>query len=567
MLHSNKVRRLLLKGDLVTEEQWEQAQGEGRDAVQTLIEQGVLTEEDIAETICGAAGIAPINLGQIVPDPEALASISEAECKRSRVLPLTKNADVLTLAVTDPFDVLLFDDIRRETGCYVRTVYANATALSAALDAAFDQGAKQVAEMMEEVSVVEDVHIEEYEEETQDIAQEGGEESEAPAVKLVNLILLRALKAKASDIHIEPGQRSVGVRYRIDGRMRAIMSPPKAILPSLTSRLKILANLDISERQVPQDGKFQVRYEGRSIDCRLSVLPVVGGEKCVIRILDAGSMALSLESMGYEPKCLADIRAAIESPYGMLLVTGPTGSGKSTTLYSCVQAVACEEVNVTTVEDPVEYQMDGINQVPVNPKRGLTFAGALRSILRQDPDVVLLGEIRDKETADIAVKAALTGHLVLSTLHTNDAPGTVSRLADMGVDPFMVSSSLLCVCAQRLGRRLCTHCRKPIERPSLERLMGWGLHSSDLQDEHAFYEADPAGCRQCTQGYRGRFPIFETMNVTPAIKRLIIEGVSKADLKAQAIDEGMLTLRRVGMLNAARGMTSIEEILRVTLGD
>jgi type IV pilus assembly protein PilB len=567
MLHSNKVRRLLLKGDLVTEEQWEQAQGEGRDAVQTLIEQGVLTEEGIAETICGAAGIAPINLGQIVPDPEALASISEAECKRSRILPLTKNADVLTLAVTDPFDVLLFDDIRRETGCYVRTVYANATALSAALDAAFDQGAKQVAEMMEEVSVVEDVHIEEYEEETQDIAQEGGEESEAPAVKLVNLILLRALKAKASDIHIEPGQRSVGVRYRIDGRMRAIMSPPKAILPSLTSRLKILANLDISERQVPQDGKFQVRYEGRSIDCRLSVLPVVGGEKCVIRILDAGSMALSLESMGYEPKCLADIRAAIESPYGMLLVTGPTGSGKSTTLYSCVQAVACEEVNVTTVEDPVEYQMDGINQVPVNPKRGLTFAGALRSILRQDPDVVLLGEIRDKETADIAVKAALTGHLVLSTLHTNDAPGTVSRLADMGVDPFMVSSSLLCVCAQRLGRRLCTHCRKPIERPSLERLVGWGLHSSDLQDEHTFYEADPAGCRQCTQGYRGRFPIFETMNVTPAIKRLIIEGVSKADLKAQAIDEGMLTLRRVGMLNAARGMTSIEEILRVTLGD
>jgi type IV pilus assembly protein PilB len=556
-----------LKGDLVTEEQWEQAQGEGRDAVQTLIEQGVLTEEGIAETICGAAGIAPINLGQIVPDPEALASISEAECKRSRILPLTKNADVLTLAVTDPFDVLLFDDIRRETGCYVRTVYANATALSAALDAAFDQGAKQVAEMMEEVSVVEDVHIEEYEEETQDIAQEGGEESEAPAVKLVNLILLRALKAKASDIHIEPGQRSVGVRYRIDGRMRAIMSPPKAILPSLTSRLKILANLDISERQVPQDGKFQVRYEGRSIDCRLSVLPVVGGEKCVIRILDAGSMALSLESMGYEPKCLADIRAAIESPYGMLLVTGPTGSGKSTTLYSCVQAVACEEVNVTTVEDPVEYQMDGINQVPVNPKRGLTFAGALRSILRQDPDVVLLGEIRDKETADIAVKAALTGHLVLSTLHTNDAPGTVSRLADMGVDPFMVSSSLLCVCAQRLGRRLCTHCRKPIERPSLERLVGWGLHSSDLQDEHTFYEADPAGCRQCTQGYRGRFPIFETMNVTPAIKRLIIEGVSKADLKAQAIDEGMLTLRRVGMLNAARGMTSIEEILRVTLGD
>jgi len=566
VLPSNKVRRLLLKGDLVSEAQWEQAQGEGGDAVQTLIEQGVLSEESIAETVCSAAGIAPINLGQIVPDPEALASISESDCKRLRVLPLTKNADVLTLAVTDPFDVLLFDDIRRETGCYVRTVYANSPALSSALDVAFDHGAEQVADMMAEVSVSEDVHIEEQEE-TQDIAQEGGEESEAPAVKLVNMILLRALKAKASDIHIEPGERSVGVRYRIDGRMRAIMSPPKAILPSLTSRLKILAKLDIAERQVPQDGKFQIRYEGRSIDCRLSVLPVVGGEKCVIRILDAGSMAMALESMGYEPKCLEDIREAIESPYGMLLVTGPTGSGKSTTLYSCVQAVASEEINVTTVEDPVEYQMDGINQVPVNPKRGLTFAGALRSILRQDPDVVLLGEIRDKETADIAVKAALTGHLVLSTLHTNDAPGTISRLADMGVDPFMVSSSVLCVCAQRLGRRLCSHCRQPIDRPSPEKLVEWGLQRSDLLDEHTFYEADPAGCRQCNQGYLGRFPIFETMKISPEIKRLIIEGASKADLKSRAIDEGMLTLRRVGMLNAARGVTTIEEILRVTLGD
>ncbi len=566
MLQSNRVRRLLLKGDLVTKEQWKEAQGEGGDPVQTLIEKGVLSEESIGETICGAAGIAPIDLSRVIPDAEALSSIPEDECKRRKVLPLTKNGDVLTLAISDPFDVLLFDDMRRETGCFIRSVYASGPALVSVLDAAFDQGAQQVADMMEEVSGADGVHIEE-EEETSDIAQETGEDGAAPAVKLANLVLLRALKSKASDIHIEPGSACVRIRYRIDGRMREVMSPPKAVLPSLTSRLKILAKLDIAERQVPQDGKFQIRHEGRSIDCRLSVLPVVGGEKCVIRILDAGSMAMSLESMGYEPRCLEDIREAIESPYGMLLVTGPTGSGKSTTLYSCVQAVACEEVNVTTVEDPVEYQMDGVNQVPVNPKRGMTFAGALRSILRQDPDVVLLGEIRDKETADIAVKAALTGHLVLSTLHTNDAPGTISRLADMGVDPFMVSSSVLCVCAQRLGRRLCPECRIPIERPSMKALTGMGLLASDLQDEHVFYEADPAGCRKCNQGYRGRFPIFETMKVSPAIKRLIIEGASKAELKAQAIDEGMFTLRRVGMLNAARGVTALEEVLRVTLGD
>lgn len=567
VLHSNKIRRLFLKADLVTSEQWAHALSQGPDPVLTLVREGVLDEDLIAETICTAAGIAPVNLLEIQPDSEAIAAISEEDCKRRRILPLTKNADVLTLAVADPFDVLLFDDIRRSTGCFVRTVFSHAPALGVALEAAFDQGAQQVADMMEEVSGVEDVHIEEQAEETQDLGQGSGEEGEAPAVKLANLVLLRALKAKASDIHIEPGEKALRVRYRIDGRMKAVMSPPKAILPALTSRLKILAQLDIAERQVPQDGKFQIRFEGRSIDCRLSILPVVGGEKCVIRILDAGSMSMSLDGMGYEPKCLADVREAIESPYGMLLVTGPTGSGKSTTLYSCVQAVASDEVNVTTVEDPVEFQMDGINQVPVNPKRGMTFAGALRSILRQDPDVVLLGEIRDKETADIAVKAALTGHLVLSTLHTNDAPGTISRLADMGVDPFMVSSSVLCVCAQRLGRRLCTHCRIPCAAPAEERLLAWGLSPEDLGPANEFYEAQVDGCRHCHQGYRGRFPIFETMRVSPTLKRMINDSASKAEIKAQAVAEGMLTLRRVGMLNASRGVTTIEEVLRVTLSD
>jgi type IV pilus assembly protein PilB len=355
------------------------------------------------------------------------------------------------------------------------------------------------------------------------------------------------------------------IRFRVDGRMRLVMSPPKGLLNALISRLKILAQLDIAERFKPQDGKFQIKYEGRQIDFRLSILPVVGGEKAVMRILDAGNLALKLETMGYEPKALLDIRRAIESPYGMMLVTGPTGSGKSTTLYSCVQEVATPEINVTTVEDPVEYRMQGINQVPVNPKRGLTFAGALRSILRQDPDVVLVGEIRDTETAEIAVKAALTGHLVLSTLHTNDAASTITRLVDMGIDPFMVSSSLLCIGAQRLGRKLCESCRRPLDVPEKE-LLKVGYLPSEIPGMQLF-ENDPAGCPRCNGGYKGRFAILETLFLEDSIKRMVVEGRNVLDIKKEAIAQGMISLRRVALLNAKRGRTSLQEVLRVTIGD
>jgi type IV pilus assembly protein PilB len=343
------------------------------------------------------------------------------------------------------------------------------------------------------------------------------------------------------------------------------MTPPKALLNALISRLKILSKLDIAERFSPQDGKFQIRFEGRQIDFRLSILPVVGGEKAVIRILDAGSMALKLDTMGYEAQSLEHIRRAIHSPYGMLLVTGPTGSGKSTTLYSCVQEVACPEINLTTVEDPVEYRMEGINQVSVNPKRGLTFAGALRSILRQDPDVVLLGEIRDRETADIAVKAALTGHLVLSTLHTNDAASSIARLVDMGIDPFMVSSSILCIGAQRLARRLCSHCRRAADIPR-EELFKLGCTPGELEGA-TFFSPNPEGCNRCNGGYRGRFAILETLFFDDRLKRMVVEGRSSQDLKMEAMRQGMLSLRRIGLLNAMRGVTSLEEVLRVTLGD
>jgi len=564
---STKIKRLLVAEGLIAPESWDAATKGDQDPVQTLLASGELREESLLEVMGAAAGIAPVDLRRVRPDSSAVESVSADLCRQRAFLPISKNGDVLTIAVSDPFDVLLFDDLKRLTHCHVRPLFAHSGMIATALDDVLDGGKSKVDKLVNDAASDSELEVkEDAEAETQDIEKTSDKAGEdAPAVKLANAIVLGALKAKASDIHIEPGEKTARVRYRVDGRLRQIMSPPKSVLPALTSRLKILASLDIAERHKPQDGKFRIRYQGRNIDFRLSILPVVGGEKSVIRILDTGSMAMKLETMGYEPKALKDIQNAIESPYGMLLVTGPTGSGKSTTLYSCVQAVATPEVNVTTVEDPVEYRMDGIAQVPVNPKRGTTFAGALRSILRQDPDIVLIGEIRDRETADIAVKAALTGHLVLSTLHTNDAAATVTRLVDMGIDPFMVSSSVLCIVAQRLGRKLCEHCKKPVEHPVEGELRAHGFIDEDFTRGFTLFEANLEGCPRCSGGYKGRFAIVETMPMTSTLRRMIVESASKDNLKATAMAEGMLTLRRVALLNAMRGITSIQEVLRVTL--
>jgi len=562
---SSKIKSLLIKEGLVTVEAWNDATGGADGVIETLLSRGALEEGSLMDTVGRAAGIAPVDLARLTPDPKALEVIPEETCREHGILPLSRNGNVLTLAVSDPFDVLLFDDLKSRTGCNICTVFAHEGMLTYALEQMFQSDRQQVDDLLNEV-VADDLEVKVEEEGPADLDVSIGEGDEAPAVKLANLILLKALRDGTSDIHIEPTIKAIRVRYRVDGRLRIVMTPPKTLLPALISRIKILSQLDIAERNRPQDGKFQIRYQGRNIDFRVSILPVVGGEKAVLRILDTGSMALQLDTMGYEDKSFADISEAIESPYGMLLVTGPTGSGKSTTLYSCVQRVAEPEVNVVTVEDPVEYQMDGIGQVPVNPKRGLTFAGALRSILRQDPDIVLVGEIRDTETAEIAVKAALTGHLVLSTLHTNDAVSTITRLVDMGIDPFMVSSSLLCVCAQRLGRRLCSSCKSPIEAPPPERLLEVGFLEEDLPTVELF-EPNPEGCARCNKGYKGRFPILETLPMTAKIKRMVVEGRPVDELKNQALEDGLITLRRVGLLNAARGVTSVEEVLRVTLGD
>jgi type IV pilus assembly protein PilB len=565
---SGKIRRVLVDAGLVSEHDWGQARDKGGNVIETLLSNESIKESAFFEAIGRASGAAPVDLTRMTPDPSAVACLNQETCLEYGVLPISKNGDVLTVCVVDPFDVLLIDDLKRRAGCSIRQVVSHPASLKRALERQFQTNAKQVDALLGEVGTGNtDVEVKQDDgsEDIETAAASAATSEDAPAVKLVNVILLKALKEKASDIHIEPGDKLIRVRYRVDGALHEVMTPPKGILNAVISRLKIMAQLDIAERYSPQDGKFQIRYEGRAIDFRLSILPVVGGEKAVMRILDGGNLALKLETMGYEPNSLDHIRKAINAPYGMLLITGPTGSGKSTTLYSCVHEVAQPDINVVTVEDPVEYRMDGINQVPVNPKRGMTFAGALRSILRQDPDVILIGEIRDKETADIAVKAALTGHLVLSTLHTNDAPSTITRLMDMGVDPFMVSSSLLAIGAQRLARKVCESCRQPFELPEKE-LLSLGYLKNEL-GSLTLYRANPSGCGRCNGGYKGRFAILETLYMSEKLKRLIVEGRSVHDLRAEAISEGMLTLRRVGLLNAARGRTSLEEVMRVTLDE
>lgn len=560
---SGTIRRILIDEGIVTAEQWTAAHESGGPTLDALVEQGATDEGSLLQALSLSARVPPVDLGHAEPEIAAVESLPQEICIDHGVLPLARNGEILTVAVPDPFDVLLLDDLKILADAKIRPVVALPGSIRRKLDKVFDADRKQVDELLGEVTGNE-LEVKTEEEDTEDIGL-AGEGDDVPAVKLVNLVLMRALKSKASDIHIEPTDKNLRVRFRIDGRLVEQICPPKALGPSVMSRLKILANLDIAIRMEPQDGKFQIRFEGRTIDFRLSTLPVVGGEKAVMRILDQSTVSLKLDALGFEERCLEDLQAGVACAYGMVLVTGPTGSGKSTSLYAAVKEVSTPDVNVVTVEDPVEYRMDGVNQVPVNPKRGLTFAGALRSILRQDPDVVLVGEIRDAETAEIAVKAALTGHLVLSTLHTNDAVGAVTRLVDMGIDPFMVASSVVCVAAQRLVRQLCPHCRIPLEIPERE-LLGVGFAHSELEDL-VVYGHNPEGCPRCLNGYRGRFALLETLRLSEEIKRLIVEGQSVNEIKAEGLRAGMITLRRAGLLNVMRGRTSLEEVLRVTMAD
>ncbi|MBI5368510.1 MAG: Flp pilus assembly complex ATPase component TadA [Planctomycetes bacterium] len=562
-----KLRNIVVKRGLLPEakakEAEEVANKEDKPYSETLIERGFVTEADLISTIALEMNIPPIDVEKIEPDEKAKATLDQNLATYYGVLPIARVGKLLTLAVANPFDILKLDDIRVVTECEIRPVVSTERTIRKVIQKVYSNGEQQMQDLIDKTAEPEMELAQEVEEE-EDVAKLTEASGDSPVMKLVNMVLSQALRDGASDIHIEPFEKSIRVRYRQDGVLRKVFEPPKKMLGAIISRIKIMAQLDIAERRIPQDGKFKMTHDGRGVDFRVSILPSVHGEKAVMRILDSSAAARRIEQLGFEPSAMDSLRKGCNSSYGMLLITGPTGSGKSTTLYSMIQEVMSEEDNIVTVEDPVEYQIDGVIQVPVSVKRGMTFAAALRSILRQDPDTIMIGEIRDFETADIAVKAAITGHLVLSTLHTNDAASTISRLLDMGIDPFMVASSVVVVAAQRLARRLCEHCRQPIQVPP-DRLIAVGFTQQEARTG-TVYRA--VGCGRCANGYKGRFALLEAMEIDDEIKRLILNGGSAMDFKEYSTKKrGMVTLRRAGILNVLRGVTTVEEILRNTMGD
>lgn len=527
---------------------------EEEQSVRKLIEQGVLTEAQVASARAAQAGLPFVELLEYPVDRNAVAQVPAALCRRHRLLPIALNDDTLTVAMVDPGNVFAIDDVRAVAPSkHIVLVVSEADDLMAAIDRYHraDGELSDLTTTLEEESSGTDIAIAD-DEPTQD---------DAPIVRFVNLLISQAIQDRASDIHIEPAERAMKVRYRIDGVLHEMQEAPKSIQNGVISRLKIMSDIDIAERRKPQDGRMSVSHGGRKIDLRVATLPTVWGEKVVMRILDNAQSSMTLNDLAMLEDNLNAFRSSFTKPYGMILVTGPTGSGKSTTLYTTLHALAKPEINVITVEDPVEYRMPGVNQVQVNPKAGLTFASALRSILRSDPDVVLIGEIRDQETAQIAIEAALTGHLVLSTLHTNDAPSAVTRLTEMEIEPFLVGSALDCVVAQRLARRLCDRCKEayqpsPQEMTSLR--MGWDP-SEPLPT--LFRQV---GCQTCAgTGYRGRIALHEVMLVSEEIERQAVDRSSAAEIGRTARQQGMRTLREDGWQKVRMGLTSVEEILRV----
>ncbi|MEY2742211.1 MAG: hypothetical protein RIS21_579 [Planctomycetota bacterium] len=562
-----KVRGLMERTGRLKPEQLDQAtELSGRDRVPlavTLTEKGMVTEKEMAGFIAREANLAPVDLDQIDVDESAVKLVDRADAEAHGILPLSKIGQFLTVAFSDPFSLPVLDHLKTHTGCDLRPVVAAPAAIRRAVSAIYRRDEQKMEELLGAKEG--DIEVTDTSSESSiDLGDGLGDgEEESKIVKAVNTILFQAATDRVSDIHIEPFERLTKVRFRKDGVLAQVHELGKATHNAIISRLKIMAQLDIAEKRRPQDGKFQIRVNGRQIDLRLSILPMVHGEKAVLRLLDSSNLVLSLDDLGFETQCLEQLRKAINAPYGMILVTGPTGSGKSTTLYSIVSELRSDGDNFVTVEDPVEYQLDGVNQVPVNVKRGLTFAAALRSILRQDPDVIMIGEIRDTETLDIAIKAALTGHLVLSTLHTNDAPSTITRMIQMGIDPFLVASSTVLVAAQRLARKLCVHCKKQIDVPK-SRLIEIGMSEAEAADAKIF---GPVGCTKCNQGYRGRFAVLEVLEVSDKVKEIIVRGGNELDVRRAGLDTGMVSLRRAGLANVRRGITSIEEVLRISTSD
>ncbi|MDT8435439.1 MAG: type IV-A pilus assembly ATPase PilB [Gemmatimonadota bacterium] len=555
---------LLVRENLISRADLERALGEqkqnGARLGFTLVANGAVSEGDLTRLLSRQYRVPAVNLDAVEVDPRILKLVPADFASKHLVLPLRRVGRTLTVAMASPSDLGVIDDLKFITRFDIEAVVAGEYSLRQAIDRYYEVSTDRLGELLEELEE-QDVEVVEDEEEILSTSQLQAQVEEAPVVRLINGLLTDAVRRGASDIHIEPYEKEMRVRYRIDGALQEIMTPPYRMKAALISRVKILADLNIAERRVPQDGRIKLKIGNRVIDFRVSTLPTLFGEKIVLRILDKGNLALDLEKFGMEPKAEKDFLNAIASPYGMVLVTGPTGSGKTTTLYSALSRINTEGVNIMTAEDPVEYNLKGINQVQVRSEIGMTFAAALRAFLRQDPNIVMVGEIRDLDTGSIAVKAALTGHLVLSTLHTNDAASTVTRMVDMGIEPFNVASAVNLITAQRLVRRICNSCK--VEATYLpEVLETTGLSSEEAAAE-VFYRGE--GCDACAgSGYAGRQGLYEVMPMTASLRRMVLQGASAADMKEQAVSEGMLTLRTDGLVKVKRGVTTLEEVLKET---
>ena len=580
---SSRIADILLKRGAITAEALRQAQEKsqagGIRLEKYLLDNQLLPPLELTLALADYLHMAPITLSHFSANAKLVASIPSDVLQKHQALPLIKVGGLLVVALGDPFDIMAVDELHALTGLNVTPLVASEREIQETLNRLLSADAAQGLDL-EDIMKGSDNDVEVGHDEEREVSLEEMLESAegAPVIRMVNMILVEALRSRASDIHIEPQERALRLRYRVDGALIERPSPPKAFQAAVVSRIKIMGDLDIAERRVPQDGRFRIKALGKEVDVRVSILPSVFGEKVVMRVLDKSALFPNLSGLGLDEHAFKAMAHAIEQPHGIILVTGPTGSGKTTTLYSCLQELNKADVNIVTCEDPVEYQLPGITQVQVNPTVGLTFALALRSILRQDPDIVLVGEIRDGETADIAVKAALTGHLVLSTLHTNDAAGAIARLIDMGVPPFLLASSLVLAQAQRLYRKLCQACRKEIQPPMdvlianqidpgfFTKVSGSGKGIEAPAPGRGFvpiYRA--AGCSKCNNGgYRGRGAIMEVLPVDDEIKPLIMNGATSGVIREQARSKGMMTLKEAGLLKVKEGVTSLDAALEIT---
>ncbi len=594
-----RIGELLLKEKLITPEQLQSAlnqqKANGGKLGYNLVKMGFVKDEQITALLSKQYGVPAINLAQFKIDLTIVKLVPTETARKYQIIPLSRSGSTLTIAMTDPTNVFAMDDIKFMTGYTVEPVVASEVAITDAIEKYYPSGkagaggaaagakggkagapgatgstlemaSRGLEELQNSLGAgADDVEVlEELQEISAEALARQGED--APVVRLVNVVLMSAIQKGASDIHIEPYEKELRVRYRIDGILYNIMAPPMKYRDAIVSRVKIMSKLDIAEKRLPQDGRIKIRYnesgEPKEIDFRVSVLPTLFGEKIVLRLLDKDKLMLDMTRLGFEAESLAKFELAIQRPWGMVLVTGPTGSGKTNTLYSSISKINTPETNIMTAEDPVEFNLAGVNQVQVKENIGLNFAAALRSFLRQDPNIILVGEIRDFETAEIAVKAALTGHLVLSTLHTNDAPSTISRLMNMGIEPFLVATSVNLICAQRLVRRICVNCKEELEVPE-QALIDAGYSPEEAKKTKIYHGK---GCSTCNKGgYKGRTGLYEVMEINDELRELILVGASALELKKKAIEQGMITLRRSGLIKVALGQTTMEEVLRETV--